>query len=134
MGEYDKALEWYQSAFDGQEKVLGKKHPSTLITVNNLATLFQMKGEYDNALGWFQHALDGWEKAHGKDHLDTLMVVNNIALVFQDRGEYDKALRWYQRALNGREKALGKCRKNRQVVQIRMCRKLARNNQYRAGE
>jgi len=33
QGEYDKALKWYQRALDGQEKSLGKDHPSTLTAV-----------------------------------------------------------------------------------------------------
>ena len=38
-GEYDKALEWYQRALDGQEKAPGKDHPNTIRTVQNMAAL-----------------------------------------------------------------------------------------------
>ena len=72
MGEYDKALEWYQRALEGREQALGKDHPSTLSTVNNMAIVFQSMGEYDKALGWYQRALEGKEKALGKDHPSTL--------------------------------------------------------------
>ncbi|TGZ77195.1 hypothetical protein EX30DRAFT_374832 [Ascodesmis nigricans] len=111
MGEYDKALEWYQRALDGCEKMLGKDHPSTLATldtVNNMAIVFESQGAYDKALEWYQRALDGKEKTLGKDHPSTLGTVNNMAIVFESQGAYDKALEWYQRALDGKEKTLGK--------------------------
>ncbi|KAF8459221.1 hypothetical protein BDZ91DRAFT_852054 [Kalaharituber pfeilii] len=114
MGQYDKALEYYQRALVGREKALGTEHPDTLTIVNNIA-----------------RALVGREKALGTEHPDTLTTVNNIAVLFhdigqydkaleyyqralsttllfiQDMGQYDKALEYYQRALVGREKALG---------------------------
>ena len=108
QGEYRTALEWYQRALEGKEKVLGKYHPSTLDTVNNMAIVFEFIGEYDKALEWFQRALEGNEKVLGKDHPSILDIVNNMANVFQSIGEYDKALEWYQRALEGNEKVLGK--------------------------
>ena len=108
MAEYAMAIHEYRQALDGQEMTLGRDHPSTLGTVNNMAGVFQDIGEYDKALSWYQRALDGMEMALGKDHPDTLATVNNTALVFQNKGEYDKALSWYQRALDGKEMALGK--------------------------
>jgi hypothetical protein len=40
QGERGKALEWYQRALDGRERTLGKDHPSTLNTVNNMGMVF----------------------------------------------------------------------------------------------
>ena len=108
MAEYPSAIHEYQLALDGQEKILGKGHPDTLGTVQNIAIVFWNKGEYDKALKWYQRALDGKEKVLGKDHIDTLLTVQNMAIVFWNKGEYDKALEWYQRALDGNEKVLGK--------------------------
>jgi tetratricopeptide (TPR) repeat protein len=108
MGDYRGALEWYQRALDGYEKTLGKDHPSTLSTVNNMAIVFRSQGEYDKALEWYQRALDGYEKTLGKDHPSTLDTIHNMAVLFKIQGEYDKALEWYQRALDGCEKTLGK--------------------------
>ena len=78
-GEYDKALEWYQRALDGKEKVFGKDHPNALTTVHHMATVFQDKGEYGKALECCQRALDGREKALGKDHPDTILTAYRIA-------------------------------------------------------
>ena len=108
MAEYPSAIHEYQLALDGQEKILGKGHPDTLGTVQNIAIVFWNKGEYDKALEWYQRALDGKEKVLGKHHIDTLLTVQNMAIVFWIKGEYGKALEWYQRALDGNEEVLGK--------------------------
>jgi tetratricopeptide (TPR) repeat protein len=76
MGDYRGALEWYQQALDGYEKMpLGKDHPSTLGTVNSMANVFESQGEYGKALEWYQRALDGREKTLGKDHPSTLLIL-----------------------------------------------------------
>jgi len=89
-------------------KRLGRHHPNTLNTVNNMANMFTSQDEYSKALEWYQRAFDGYGKALGKHHPNTLNTVNNMANVFKRQGEYSKALEWYQRALDGREKTVGK--------------------------
>jgi len=36
-------------ALEGREKVLGKEHPDTLTSVNNLAFVLQDQGKYEEA-------------------------------------------------------------------------------------
>ena len=105
---YTEALEWYQRALDGYEKVLGKDHADTLNTIHNMASVFNDQGQYEKALEWYQRALDGYEKVLGKDDADTLNTIHNMAIVFKNQRLYEKALEWYQRALDGYEKVLGK--------------------------
>ncbi|KAF8248014.1 hypothetical protein K440DRAFT_517760, partial [Wilcoxina mikolae CBS 423.85] len=57
------------------EKTLGKDHPSTLETVENIAILFHSQKEYAKALELYQRAHAGFEKTLGKDHPSTLKVV-----------------------------------------------------------
>jgi tetratricopeptide (TPR) repeat protein len=108
MADYVTAMEWYQRALDGYEKTLGKDHPSTINTVNNMGLAFCNQGEYGKAIEWYQRSLDGYEKTLGMDHPSTLDTVNHIGSVFDNCGEFDKALEWYNRALDGYEKTLGK--------------------------
>jgi tetratricopeptide (TPR) repeat protein len=63
-------------------KSLGKDHPSTLITVNNMASVYDNQGDYSKALEWYIRALAGLEKSLGKDHPDTLTTINNMAWVY----------------------------------------------------
>jgi tetratricopeptide (TPR) repeat protein len=38
LGQYDKAIEYYEQALTTFEKVLGADHPSTKTVANNLAS------------------------------------------------------------------------------------------------
>ena len=63
--------------------MLGKEHPDTLVSVNNLASVLQYQGNYEEAEQMNRRALEGKEKALGKEHPSTLTSVNNLALVLQ---------------------------------------------------
>jgi hypothetical protein len=50
--EHIKALQWYQRALEGREKILGNDHPSTLDVVFSIARSFDKHGEHAKALEW----------------------------------------------------------------------------------
>jgi tetratricopeptide (TPR) repeat protein len=108
LGEYDAALDYFENALEIVERVLGKKHPDTATTYNNIANVYDSKGEYNEALEWHKKALAIREQVLGKEHPDTATSYNNIANVYQSKGEYDKALDLYEKALAIREQVLGK--------------------------
>jgi tetratricopeptide (TPR) repeat protein len=87
---------------------LGKEHPETLTSVNNLASVLQNQGKYEEAEPTNRRALEVYEKALGKEHPFTLASVKNLAMVLQDQGKYEVAEPMYRRAVEGKEKALGK--------------------------
>jgi tetratricopeptide (TPR) repeat protein len=107
-GNYNTAEEMNRRSLEGSEKALGKEHPNTLTSVNNLALVLRYQGKYEQAEEMNQRALEGYEKALGKEHPNTLTSVNNLALVLQYQGKYEQAEEMNQRALEGYEKALGK--------------------------
>jgi tetratricopeptide (TPR) repeat protein len=107
-GSYIIAEKMNQEALDGREKALGKEHPHTLTSVNDLALALQDQGKYEAAEQMYRRALDGYEKALGKEHPHTLTSVSNLALALQDQGKYEAAELMNRRALDGYEKALGK--------------------------
>jgi tetratricopeptide (TPR) repeat protein len=43
LGEYDEALDYYTKALKIDEKVLGKNHPYTATTYNNIAVLYKIQ-------------------------------------------------------------------------------------------
>ncbi|TFH39353.1 MAG: tetratricopeptide repeat protein [ANME-2 cluster archaeon] len=83
------------------ERVLGKEHPDTLGSVNNLAGLLYSKGDYEGAEPLFRRALEASERVLGKDHPDTLTSVNNLAALLDSKGDYKGAEPLYRRALEG---------------------------------
>ncbi|GKT48975.1 nephrocystin-3 [Colletotrichum spaethianum] len=108
IGKYDEAEQLNRKALKGREKVLGKEHPDTLRSVNNLASVLYDQGKYDEAEQLHRQALEGSEKVLGKEHPETLRSVNNLALVLQSQGKYDEAEQLHRQALEGSEKVLGK--------------------------
>ena len=44
QGRYSEAEPLYMRALEASERVLGREHPDTLTSVNNLATLYQHPG------------------------------------------------------------------------------------------
>ena len=71
LGNYPNALEWYQTALDIYEKVLGKEHHSTAVTYNNLAKLYYSQGGYDVAIEYAQKAYDIHFLKLGAEHNNT---------------------------------------------------------------
>ena len=49
-GKFEKALPLFLKTYKIREKVFGAKHPDTLVSLNNLASLYQASGENDFAL------------------------------------------------------------------------------------
>src|SRR5437763_1901998 len=86
QSRYDEALEWYGRALAGKEKALGKDHPSTLTTVNDMADVYHSQGRYDEALEHYGRALTGDEKAPGKDRQSTAPTGQNIAYADEPKG------------------------------------------------
>jgi tetratricopeptide (TPR) repeat protein len=71
--------------------VLGKEHPDTLASMNNLANVLNSQGKYEEAEEMHRRTLEPREKVLGKEHPDTLAGMNNLAIVFRHRGRYEEA-------------------------------------------
>jgi tetratricopeptide (TPR) repeat protein len=107
LGNYQRALEWYNKALPICEKVLGKEHPDTATMYHNIAGVYDKKGDYSKALELYDKALAIQEKALGIEHPHTAATYNNIGSVYDKKGDYAKALEWYNKALPIFEKVLG---------------------------
>jgi hypothetical protein len=59
--------------------VLGKDHPDTLISTNNLALSLGNQRRYTEAKAMLRQALQLMEKVLGKDHPSTLASMDNLA-------------------------------------------------------
>ena len=68
LGDAAGALPLYRRALDSRERVLGKEHPDTLTSVNNLAGCLYALGDAAGALPLLRRAADGFERLLGPDH------------------------------------------------------------------
>ena len=60
--------------------------PSTLTSVNNLASLYRGPGPLREAEPLFKRALEARERVLGTEHPDTLNSVNNLAELYRRPG------------------------------------------------
>jgi tetratricopeptide (TPR) repeat protein len=104
---FTEAEKLCNQALEGRERVLGKEHPDTLTSVNNLAALLKSLGDFESAEKLYRRALNQREKMLGKEHPDTLTSMNNLALVLKDKGEYDDAEKIFNDAIEACERVLG---------------------------
>jgi tetratricopeptide (TPR) repeat protein len=78
-------------------RVLGIKHPDTLMALEILAVVLNTKGAYEEAEQMHRQALELVEK--GKEHPGTLATINSLALLLYHKGEYEEAEKLYQKGL-----------------------------------
>ncbi|MDR3120005.1 MAG: tetratricopeptide repeat protein [Clostridiales bacterium] len=108
MAQYDEALESLNAAMLIREKVLGKEHPGTAESYDDVARVYYDQADYGKTLKWLEKALAIREKLLGKEHPGTAESYNNIAAIYDYQGDYDKALEWYGKASDIFEKTLRK--------------------------
>ncbi|GMH89687.1 hypothetical protein TrVE_jg9253 [Triparma verrucosa] len=105
-----EARKRYETCLVRQSRKYGDAHPDTLMTLDNLGSLFQADfREFDNALDMYERSLAGHEASLGANHEETLKTAMNMAIVY-DEGlrDYKKAEALYKRALDGFAETLGK--------------------------
>lgn len=83
MGDYDKALEYYGKALEIRESKLGKDHPSTAMTYNNIAGVYRAKGDYDKALEYYLLALNLWLKKDAR-HPNAKVIFGNLYVCYEE--------------------------------------------------
>ncbi|KAH0536061.1 hypothetical protein FGG08_007027 [Glutinoglossum americanum] len=106
-GQFERAETKADMSFRLREKILGPKHPDTLVSVSNLAAVLHDQGRYRAAEVMNLQALQGRLEQFGGDHPQTLVSFSNLASVLQDQGRHKEAEDMSRKALKGHEKVLG---------------------------
>ncbi len=88
---YKTAEPLHRRALEISKRALGKDHPDTATTLNNLASLLHVTGRYKEAEPLYRRALDISKRALGKDHTNTATCLNNLALLLHATGRYQEA-------------------------------------------
>ena len=107
LGHYKGAQQAHQQLLGRREKVLGKEHPGTLISMNNLAIALSNQGKYIEAEKMHQETLALREKVSGKEHPETLTSMNNLALTLKSQGRNQDAISLMQQCFQLRKQILG---------------------------
>ncbi len=107
-GDYAQAEAAARLAWTEGRGRLGEEHPVTLVSLNNLAALYDAQGRYGEAEPLLQRALETRERVLGREHPDSLVSLNNLAALYKSQGRYGEAEPLYQRALETSERVLGR--------------------------
>ena len=106
-GMYKSAERIYEEVKRNCEGELGKRHPDTAVSYNNLAGVYASQGRYEEAEELYRKALKIREEILGERHPNTAVSYNNLASVYGREGRYEEAEELYRRALKIREEILG---------------------------
>jgi hypothetical protein len=79
LGDPTGALPLYRRALDSSERMLGKEHPDTVRSLNNLTKCMIELGDAAGALPLSRRALDSSERVLGREHPFTFVSANNLA-------------------------------------------------------
>ena len=74
--------------------MLGKEHPSTAATYNNMANVYYSQGDYPKSLEFYEKALKIAEKVLGKEHPKTNITFNNLAITYEKSGNPQPFEEW----------------------------------------
>jgi hypothetical protein len=107
-GKYAEAEAINRQTLQLKEIVLGKEHPETLGSMNNLASSFRQQGKYTEAEAMDRQTPQLRETILGKEHPETLGSMNNLASSLRQQGKYTEAETMDRQTLQLREIILGK--------------------------
>ncbi|GJL74646.1 M48 family metallopeptidase [Nitrosomonas sp.] len=108
LGEYEKAVTFYEQVLDKILKTYGEDHADVAISRNNLGTAWDALGEYKKAIGYYEQALASDIKTYGEHHSDVAVDRNNLGMAWFALGEYKKAIVYLEQALASDIKTYGK--------------------------
>jgi len=100
QGYYANALKQYKKALSIYEKELGREHPATTTTLNNIALIYDTLGQYDKALEMQYKIVLIEQKVLGAEHPDLAVSYNNIGLAYDHKKDYENALKYYHKAFD----------------------------------
>ena len=102
-----QAIEHGRDLVADRERILGRSHPDTLTSRNNLAAAYLDAGQLDEAISLYERTLADRERVLGQTHPDTLGSRNNLAAAYLGAGRLDEAIPLMERTLADREQVLG---------------------------
>ncbi|MEV7013603.1 FxSxx-COOH system tetratricopeptide repeat protein [Streptosporangium sp. NPDC051022] len=131
QGKYEEARDLDLWVRDQQLRVVGERHPHTLLTAGGLAGDLRGLGEYESSLEMDKVTYDRWKTLFGEDHPRTLASGNNLALSYRLVGDGLSARDLDQDTLQRRTRVLGANHPYTLYSAAQLARDLREIGQYR---
>jgi hypothetical protein len=74
--------------------VLGEEHLNTLMSIGNLAAIYQNQGRFREAEELELQLIETRKRVLGEEHPNTLMSIGNLALTYQNQGRSGRRKSW----------------------------------------
>jgi len=107
LGLYPEAAKQFERALDLRRRVLGPRHPDTLLSMTNLANVYEDDGKYPQAEALHNQALQIQRSSLGPEHRDTLNSMDNLAIDYESEGKYAQAEALQKQTLEIERRRLG---------------------------
>ncbi len=76
-----------------RKRVLGEKHPSTLTSMNNLASTYRNQGRWTEAKQMEVQVMEMSRRVLGEEYPDTLGSMANLAFTIKEQGRRGDAIK-----------------------------------------
>ena len=90
-GQLDRAAALHERALKTKRAKLGEDHPTTLMSLHNLAATFGDLGQVDRAIPLHEQALKACRAKLGEDHPRTLIAQRGLARTYEKARRYRDA-------------------------------------------
>ena len=97
---YTEVETLYRRALAIQDRTLGRNHPATANTLNNLGILLAQRGDFAQAEEMHRNALATMEKVFGEQHPDTAAVLSALSMALDRQGKIADSEAAYLRTVN----------------------------------
>jgi len=98
LGMYQESVPLAQKAVSLRTAGLGRDHPDTLASLNDLGKGYWYSGQYDEAVEIHTETLALRRLRLGEGHPDTWTSLGNLALAHQSRGDLRQAIQLFEEA------------------------------------
>jgi tetratricopeptide (TPR) repeat protein len=71
--------------------VLGEEHPNTLMSIGNLAAIYQKQGRFRETEELELQLIETQKMVLGEEHPNTLISIGNLAAIYQKQGRFREA-------------------------------------------
>ena len=108
LGLYPEAAKQLEAALDLRRRVLGREHPETLRSMNDLALVYMYEGSrYPQAEALAGQTLEIRRRVLGPEHPETLLSMSKLAIVYATEGKYAQADALFSQVWEIERRALG---------------------------
>lgn len=108
LGRHDRAISFFQRAFDERRQLQGPDHPNTLGARHGLGYAYAVAGDHPRAISELTETLSDQERVLPAKHPDVSTIRNSLAFAYGAAGEHTRAIELFKRAIADRTRVLGR--------------------------